>query len=175
MDETQPESTAEISSRQELPVLPHSSKVERMKEEVAPTPHPPPVSPHNPQPSYSSPPAGFGMQPMHKSSPNLTTAQRALEATVIEVLRTVYDPEIPVNIYELGLIYEIQIDAENHVKVVMTLTSPGCPVAGSLPPAVEQKVEAIPEVKSADVMLVWEPAWDKSRMSESAMLDLGLV
>jgi metal-sulfur cluster biosynthetic enzyme len=74
----------------------------------------------------------------------------------------------------LGLIYRIDIDAQNHVKVRMTLTSPGCPVAGSLPGEVEKKVEAIPEVASAEVELVWDPPWDKSRMSEAAMLDLGL-
>lgn len=112
---------------------------------------------------------------MHKSSPDSTPAQRALEATIVEVIRTVYDPEIPINIYELGLIYEIDVDAENRVKVKMTLTAPGCPVAGSLPVEVERKIEAIPEVKSADVELVWDPPWDKARMSEAALLDLGLV
>ncbi len=91
------------------------------------------------------------------------------------MLRTIYDPEIPVNIYELGLIYEIAIDPDNQVKIKMTLTSPACPVAGSLPGEVERKIENIPEVKDAEIELVWDPPWDKSRMSETALLDLGLV
>ncbi|MGD1276045.1 MAG: SUF system Fe-S cluster assembly protein [Tepidisphaeraceae bacterium] len=100
--------------------------------------------------------------------------QRALEAMVVEALRSIYDPEIPVNIYDLGLIYAIDIDGDNRVKVQMTLTAPGCPVAGSLPAAVERRIEAIGQVTSAEVELVWDPPWDKSRMSESALLDLGL-
>ena len=91
------------------------------------------------------------------------------------MVRTVYDPEIPVNVYDLGLIYEIAIDADNRVKVKMTLTAPGCPVAGSLPVEVERKIAAIPQVKDAEVELVWDPPWDKSRMSEAALLDLGLA
>ncbi|MGD0463332.1 MAG: SUF system Fe-S cluster assembly protein [Tepidisphaeraceae bacterium] len=112
---------------------------------------------------------------MHKTAGEFSPAQRALEATIVEVLRTVYDPEIPVNIYELGLIYEIAINPDNQVKIKMTLTSPACPVAGSLPGEVERRIESIPEVKDAEIELVWEPAWDKSRMSETALLDLGLV
>ncbi len=162
---------------QHLPVLPNSNKVERLKEEMAAdvqTSHfiPAPL----PAQGANVPlPAVFGSLHSHKSSPDFTPAQRALEAMVVEVIRSVYDPEIPVNIYELGLIYEIDIDAESYVKVKMTLTAPGCPVAGSLPVEVEKKIEAIPQVKGADVELVWEPAWDKSRMSEAALLDLGLV
>ena len=91
------------------------------------------------------------------------------------MLRTVYDPEIPVNIYELGLIYDIRVDEQNRVFVKMTLTAPGCPVAGSLPPEVERKIEIIPEVTSATVELVWDPPWTKDRMSEAALLDLGLL
>lgn len=145
---------------QHLPVLPHSGKVDHLKDAIAATSPPPPHAP---------------VQPMHHSSPDLSPAQRALEAMIVEVIRTVYDPEIPVNVYELGLIYEIAIDDENRVKVKMTLTAPGCPVAGSLPVEVERKIEAIPEVKSAEVELVWDPPWDKSRMSEAALLDLGLA
>jgi FeS assembly SUF system protein len=141
-------------TRQPLPVLPSSGKLEQLK---------------------SAPAISPGLRPMHESPADLLPAQRALEATIVEVLRTVYDPEIPVNIYDLGLIYRIDIDAQNHVKVRMTLTSPMCPVAGSLPGAVEQKIEAIPEVAEAEIELVWDPPWDKSRMSESAMLDLGLI
>jgi FeS assembly SUF system protein len=159
----QPENPA--PDRQSLPVLPHSGKTEALKQELANSPPdaPPRVTPLD-----------FG-HAMHKSPPDLTPAQRSLEATVVEVIRTIYDPEIPVNIYDLGLIYEINIDAKNHVNLKMTLTAPGCPVAGSLPLEVEKKVESIPQVTSADVELVWDPPWDKSRMSEAALLDLGLV
>jgi FeS assembly SUF system protein len=101
--------------------------------------------------------------------------QKLLEGKVIEALREIYDPEIPLNIYELGLIYEINVDSENRVKVKMTLTAPACPVAGSLPGEVEKKIEAIPEVRSADVELVWEPAWSRDRMSEAALLQLGML
>lgn len=98
-----------------------------------------------------------------------------LEKKVIEVLKTCFDPEIPVNIFELGLIYEINIDDESNVHLKMTLTSPACPVAGSLPPEVENKVKNIPDVKSARVELVWNPPWDKDMMSEAAKLDLGFL
>ncbi len=98
-----------------------------------------------------------------------------LEEKVIEVIKTCFDPEIPVNIFELGLIYEINIDDESNVHLKMTLTSPACPVAGSLPPEVENKVKNIPDVKSARVELVWNPPWDKDMMSEAAKLDLGFL
>ena len=100
--------------------------------------------------------------------------QKLLEGKVIEALREIYDPEIPVNIYELGLIYDIQIDPDRKVHIKMTLTAPACPVAGSLPGEVERKVEAVPEVTSADVELVWEPPWSRDRMSEAALLQLGM-
>jgi FeS assembly SUF system protein len=101
--------------------------------------------------------------------------QKLLEGKVIEALREIYDPEIPVNIYELGLIYNITVNPDQTVHVKMTLTAPACPVAGSLPGEVEKKIEAIPEVKSADVELVWEPAWSRDRMSEAALLTLGML
>jgi FeS assembly SUF system protein len=132
-------------------------------------PQSPASEPLSPRPS----PLDFG-HALHTSPAGLSPAQRAVEAMVVEVVRTVFDPEIPVNVYDLGLIYEIDVDAEFYVKVKMTLTAPGCPVAGSLPVEVEKKIEAIPQVKGADVELVWEPAWDKSRMSEATLLDLGL-
>jgi len=97
----------------------------------------------------------------------------SLRESVIEVLRSIFDPEIPVNIYELGLVYGIEIDEENHVRVRMTLTSPMCPVAESLPPEVEQKVRQIPGVAHAEVDLTWEPSWNPSMMSEAAKLQLG--
>lgn len=96
-----------------------------------------------------------------------------LRQAIVDVLKPVYDPEIPVDIYELGLIYGLEIDEERHVKLVMTLTSPMCPVAESLPPEVEQKVRGVPGVAHVDLELTWEPAWDPSRMSEAAKLELG--
>jgi FeS assembly SUF system protein len=108
--------------------------------------------------------------------PTLSPAiqRKLLEGKIIAAISKVYDPEIPVNVYELGLIYGIDIKDDNSVTVRMTLTAPGCPVAGSLPLEVEKQVENIPEVKEADVVLVWDPAWTKDRMSEVAMLQLGL-
>lgn len=94
--------------------------------------------------------------------------------SIIEALKGCYDPEIPVNIYELGLIYGIFIDDEANVDIEMTLTSPACPVAGSLPPDVENRVKAIPSVKNCKVRVVWEPTWEMSMMSEEAKLQLNL-
>ena len=98
-----------------------------------------------------------------------------LESQIVEALKTVYDPEIPVNIYEMGLIYNLDIEAGGDVKVTMTLTSPACPVAGSLPGEVQTKVESVDGVRSADVDLVWDPAWNPSMMSEAARLELGFM
>lgn len=97
-----------------------------------------------------------------------------LQAKVIEVIKTVFDPEIPVDIYELGLIYEIIADAERRVLVKMTLTSPACPSAQQLPSEVRYKVKSIPGVTDAWVEIVWEPPWTKDRMSEGAKLALGM-
>jgi FeS assembly SUF system protein len=97
----------------------------------------------------------------------------AFQQKVIDVVKTVYDPEIPVDIYELGLIYDILVDAEKRVLVKMTLTSPACPSAQQLPSEVRFKVKAIPEVTDAWVEIVWEPPWGKERMSEAAKLQLG--
>ncbi len=101
-------------------------------------------------------------------------ASGGVQEQVVDILRTIYDPEIPVNIYELGLIYNVDVDPANFVNVQMTLTSPACPVAGSLPPEVEQKVASVPGVSGAKVTLVWEPPWDMSKMSEAAKLQLNL-
>lgn len=101
--------------------------------------------------------------------------KQELEEKIIEVLKSCYDPEIPVDIFELGLIYEIEIDDEANVIIKMTLTSPACPVAGSLPPEVEGKVASIEEVNSARIDLVWSPPWDKEMMSEEAKLNLGFL
>ena len=96
-----------------------------------------------------------------------------LRDAIVAVLKTCYDPEIPVDIYDLGLVYDVEVDAGGRVTVRMTLTSPACPVAGSLPGEVEQKVRAVPGVTDARVDLVWDPPWDKDRMSEAAKLRLG--
>jgi len=98
-----------------------------------------------------------------------------IEQDIIKNLKTVYDPEIPVDIYELGLIYEIQIDEDNNVYLKMTLTSPACPVAGSLPGEVQQKVKAVHDVKDVYVDLVFDPPWDKDMMSEEAKFFLGFI
>ena len=97
-----------------------------------------------------------------------------IEEKIIAALRTCYDPEIPVNIYEMGLIYDLDVDPSGDVVLHMTLTSPACPVAGSLPPEVQAKVAAVPGVKSAKVDLVWDPPWTPERMSEAAKLQLGM-
>jgi FeS assembly SUF system protein len=96
-----------------------------------------------------------------------------LKEKVIEKLQTIFDPEIPVSIYELGLIYEINILPINNVQIVMTLTAPGCPAAQSLPVEVDQKLRDIEGVNDVHVAVTWTPAWDKSRMSEVAQLELG--
>jgi FeS assembly SUF system protein len=100
---------------------------------------------------------------------------RAIEAQVIEALQTCYDPEIPVNIYELGLIYGIAVDPSGTVAVTMTLTSPNCPSAQELPAEVKAKAESVPGVKAATVDVVFDPPWDRDRMSEAAKLQLGLL
>jgi FeS assembly SUF system protein len=98
----------------------------------------------------------------------------ALKEQILDAIRTVYDPEIPVNIYELGLIYDVFVDAAGVAAVRMTLTAPGCPAAQYLPVEVADKVKAVPGVTDAKVDVVWEPAWTKDRMSEAAKLQLGL-
>ena len=97
-----------------------------------------------------------------------------LRNKVIEVLKTIYDPEIPVNIHEIGLIYEVNVDDEANVHILMTLTSPMCPVAESLPPEVEGKVAAVDGVTSARVEVTWDPPWDPDMMSDAAKLELGM-
>lgn len=98
-----------------------------------------------------------------------------LKELVIEQLKTVYDPEIPVNIYELGLIYEVNIREENKVHILMTLTAPACPAAEIIPEEVKQKVGGIQEVPEVEVELTFDPPWDKDMMSEEAMLELGFM
>jgi len=97
-----------------------------------------------------------------------------LKDQIINEIKKIYDPEIPVNIYELGLIYDILLDDKNNVKIKMTLTTPNCPVAESLPNDVKNSVKDIEEVNEVDLELVWDPPWDKSMMSEAAKLELNL-
>lgn len=102
------------------------------------------------------------------------TGPEALRAAVIEALQTVHDPEIPVNIYELGLIYRLDIGDDGRVAIDMTLTAPNCPVADMIPEQVMEAVQDVDGVTAADVQLVWEPVWDPSKMSEEARLALGM-
>lgn len=99
----------------------------------------------------------------------------ALKKKVIEVLQTIYDPELPVNIYELGLIYEVDVLPMDNVQIVMTLTAPGCPAAQSLPIEVDQKVRLIEGINDVHVAVTWNPPWNKSMMSEAAQLELGFL
>ena len=104
-----------------------------------------------------------------------SSTDHPLYEQVVDACRTVYDPEIPVNIYELGLIYTIDIDSENAVAIKMSLTAPGCPVAGEMPGWVADAVEPIPGIKQVDVELVWEPPWGMDMMSDEARLELGFL
>lgn len=99
---------------------------------------------------------------------------RALEFKIIEALQTVYDPEIPVNIYDMGLIYEIRVDTEGSAYIKMTLTSPSCPVAGTLPGEVEEKARSVEKVEETKVELVWDPPWSMDLLSDAARLELNL-
>ena len=113
--------------------------------------------------------------PKPPAEPPLAAEQIAeLKEKIVQLLHTCYDPEIPVNIYELGLIYDIAIAPTGGVQIKMTLTSPACPVAGTLPPDVQRKVAGLPQVSTVQVDVVWDPPWDKSRMSEAAKLHLGI-
>ena len=98
-----------------------------------------------------------------------------LYESVIDALKEIYDPEIPVNIYDLGLIYHVEITPEHHAKVKMTLTTPHCPVAESMPGEVELRVGAVPGIGDAEVELVWDPPWDPQKMSDEARLELGML
>jgi len=98
-----------------------------------------------------------------------------LHEAIIAALKEIYDPEIPVNIYDLGLIYDIEINDNNHAVVSMTLTTPNCPVAETMPGDVEQRVSTVPGISSAEVNLVWEPAWDPDKMTDEAKLELGML
>ena len=98
-----------------------------------------------------------------------------IEEKVIKELQTVFDPEIPVNIFELGLIYKVEVLDDNYVKILMTLTAPSCPAAQTLPVEVDQKIRAIEGVSDVEVTITWDPPWNKSMMSEAAQLELGVL
>ena len=150
--------------KQTLPVLPSSGKVEQLRREMAAENQSMPADMRSASDPAHAPSLGASLPP----------ELRLLQGKVIEACRQVYDPEIPVNIYELGLIYSVDVQEDRTVNIRMTLTTPACPVAGSLPGDVQRRVEAIDEVKTANVDLVWDPPWDKSMMSEAAMLQLGM-
>ena len=101
-------------------------------------------------------------------------SQDHLKERIIEILQTIYDPEIPVNIWEIGLIYEVTVDDEGNAHILMTLTSPNCPVAESLPPEVKETVAKVEGVAAAKVEITWDPPWDPEMMSEAAQLELGM-
>lgn len=100
---------------------------------------------------------------------------QTLKEKIVDVVRSCYDPEIPVNIYDLGLIYGFEVEPTGKVSVQMTLTAPGCPAAGTLPGEVEDKISMLPNVKEVEVKVVWDPPWSKDRMSEAAKLQLGFL
>ena len=102
-------------------------------------------------------------------------AHAPLQQKVVDILKTIFDPEIPVNIHDLGMIYAVEVQENDFVHVTMTLTSPACPVAGTLPGEVEQKVKNVPGVGDAKVELVWDPPWTPDKMSEAAKLELGMM
>jgi len=156
------ESNESQPARKPLPVINAPAKVEQLRKEAAADPKP---SKHVDTTIVS-----------RFCDSNKTAKQKAIEEKVIDAIRLVYDPEIPVNIYDLGLIYGIDVDdASGRVKIRMTLTAPACPVAGQIVAEVERRAEAIDEVPSADVELVWEPPWSREMMSEAAQLELGLL
>ena len=109
------------------------------------------------------------------TKPSDEPANEDLKESVVEALKSVYDPEIPVDIYELGLIYDIDISEDGDAVVTMTLTTPHCPVAESLPNEVELRVLSVPGIRDAEVKLVWDPPWDPSKMSDEARLELGML
>jgi len=129
------------------------------------TTNPPPTSPN-------AIPGGNG--PNIEDKVQAAAQEQELREKIVAALKTCYDPEVPVNIYEMGLIYNIDITQSGAVGIRMTLTSPACPVAGSLPPEVQAKVAAVPGVTGAKVDVVWDPPWSPALMSEAAKLELGL-
>ena len=117
--------------------------------------------------------AGFLAE--QKPQPDPATSNEVLVEAVVEALKSIYDPEIPVDIYELGLIYDVAVSADGDALVSMTLTTPNCPVAESMPAEVELRVLAVPGIRDSEVKLVWDPPWDPSKMSDEARLELGML
>jgi FeS assembly SUF system protein len=115
------------------------------------------------------------MHPTEPNEPNASVPEEDLRENIIAVLRTIYDPEIPVNILDLGLIYMLDIDDQGKVEIEMTLTAPACPVAGTFPGVVEARVAEVPGVNSVHVELVWEPPWSVDSLSEEVRLELGIL
>jgi FeS assembly SUF system protein len=140
-----------------------------MQIETARLTHPAPEPP-----AMDAAPVADGVEAGQTAAPLTIEQMQALQKQIVATLCTCFDPEVPVNIYELGLIYNVEMATDGSVAVRMTLTSPACPVAGSLPGEVQRKVQAVPGVATAKVELVWEPPWDKNRMSEAAKLQLGI-
>lgn len=122
----------------------------------------------------ASAPSGGGVGDGWDAAPEVADAA-AIRQQIVQTLMTIFDPEIPVNIYDLGLIYGVEVEPGGRAKVTMTLTSPNCPEAQSLPLAVKRKTESIAGVKEAEVNIVWEPSWDPSKMSEAAKLALNML
>ncbi len=118
---------------------------------------------------------GFLAQQPKPAEPGAAEPGGDLYEAVIDALKDIYDPEIPVNIYDLGLIYGVEITPDNHAKVTMTLTTPHCPVAESMPGEVELRVGSVPGIGDAEVSLVWDPPWDPGKMSDEARLELGML
>jgi len=139
---------------------------------AVPVEPPVPSEPAAPEAPVSAGPAD---PPVDAAPVGGTAGVQEVQEKVLEVLRNTYDPEIPVNIYELGLVYEAKVEDSGEVYIRMTLTSPACPVAGSLPPEVESRVRAIPGVTDVRLDLVWDPPWNPSMMSEAARLQLGMM
>ena len=118
---------------------------------------------------------GFLSQTPRDAEPEADSPGGDLYEGVIEALKDIYDPEIPVNIYDLGLIYDVEITPEHHARIKMTLTTPHCPVAESMPGEVELRVGAVPGIGDAEVELVWDPPWDPQKMTDEAKLELGML
>lgn len=159
-----------------LPVLPTGRAEEAKRQMQEQTPPSPSAAADEPATMSvigspaATPPAGVPASPEDHAF-----RKKLLEGKVIAAIQQIYDPEIPVNIHELGLIYEVDVRDDNSVRVEMTLTAPACPVAGTLPGQVEAKIEEVPEVTSATVELVWDPPWSRDMMSEAAQLQLGFM
>ena len=131
-----------------------------------------PIAPDPPSPE-AQPVAAPAEQAI--SEPGTDPGAETVRDRIVQMLTTIYDPEIPVNIYDLGLIYGVDVSDDGHVDVTMTLTTPHCPVAESMPGEVELRVSAVPGVRDAEVNLVWDPAWDPAKMSDEAKLELGML